>query len=88
SQSAPHAFPTARFSRRSKQRFSETVKGRIVKLDVNAGTFSVQIGATNRVIDLEAADGVRLTRLRRGERVIVTYSGSVATKVEATRSEK
>ncbi|MGH7814595.1 MAG: hypothetical protein ACREQI_11425 [Candidatus Binataceae bacterium] len=77
-----------RFSRRDAERHRETVRGRIVALDIHAGTFSVRIGATGRVVDLTAGKQVRLSRLRRDEAVIVTYSGDVAGKVEATRSEK
>ncbi|HUO04879.1 MAG TPA: hypothetical protein VMU16_06730 [Candidatus Binataceae bacterium] len=87
-QTTPKPKPTPRFSAREAARHHETVKGRIVKLDANAGTFSVRIGATGRVVDLTAGERVKLNRLRRDEPVIVTFSGKVATKVEATWSEK
>ncbi|HYB90960.1 MAG TPA: hypothetical protein VEC38_07940 [Candidatus Binataceae bacterium] len=87
-QTSPQAAPTPSFSKADTGQHRETVTGRVIKLDINAGTFSVRIGATGQVVDLVAGEQVQLTRVRRGERVIVTYSGNVATKLEATRSEK
>ncbi len=61
----------------------ETFTGRVIGLDLNAGTFTVR--RHHKVITLNAADGVDLKLLKRGERVIVTYSNGTALKVQSTR---
>jgi len=63
-----------------------TVAGRIVRLDTKAKTLAVKPFGTGKVVEFNAADGVDMHQLRRGERVIVTYSAGIATKVQATRS--
>jgi hypothetical protein len=65
-----------------------TVTGRITHLDAKAGTFAVQASDSEKVLKLRAAQSVNLRKLRRGQRVAVTYSGDTATRVEATRSAK
>jgi hypothetical protein len=65
---------------------AETVAGRITHLNSKAGTFAVKGNDSRKVIKLKAGDSVNLHKLRRGQRVVVTYSGSTATQVEATRS--
>jgi hypothetical protein len=64
------------------------ITGRIIRLDIRARTFSVKAGDTGNVVDLKASGDLNVSELRRGERVVVTYSQSVALKVQATRSEK
>lgn len=61
----------------------ETFAGRVIGLDLNAGTFTVR--RQHEVITLSAADGVDLKLLKRGQRVIVTYSNGTALKVQSTR---
>ena len=60
----------------------ETFTGRVVRMDLNAGTFTVR--RHDKVITLNAG-GVNLKLVKRGERVIVTYSNGTALKVQATR---
>ena len=64
----------------------ETVTGRITHLNAKAGTIAVKASDSEKVLKLKAANSVNLHRLRRGQRVAVTYSGGTATRVEATRS--
>ena len=66
----------------------ETIAGRITHVDTKAGTLTVKAGDSQKVLKLKAADSVNLHKLRRGERVAVTYSGATATRVEASRSGK
>lgn len=61
----------------------ETFTGRVIGMDLNAGTFTVS--RHHKVLTLNAADGVDLKLLKRGERVIVTYSNGTALKVQSTR---
>lgn len=61
----------------------ETFTGRVTEMDLNAGTFTVR--RHHKVMTLNAADGVDLKLLKRGERVIVTYSNGTALKVQSTR---
>jgi hypothetical protein len=60
----------------------ETFTGRVVRMDLNAGTFTVK--RNDKVITLNAG-GVDLKLVKRGERVIVTYSNGTVLKVQATR---
>jgi hypothetical protein len=60
----------------------EIFTGRVVRMDLNAGTFTVR--RHDKVITLNAG-GVDLKLVKRGERVIVTYSNGTALKVQATR---
>jgi len=60
----------------------ETFTGRVVRMDLNAGTFTVR--QQDKVITLNAG-GVDLKLVKRGERVIVTHSNGTALKVRATR---
>ena len=60
----------------------ETFTGRVVRMGLNAGTFTVK--RDDKVITLSAG-GVDLKLVKRGERVIVTYSNGTALKVRATR---
>jgi hypothetical protein len=60
----------------------ETFTGRVVRMDLNAGTFTVK--RDDKVITLSAG-GVDLKLVKRGQRVIVTYSSGTALKVRATR---
>jgi hypothetical protein len=60
----------------------ETFTGRVVRMDLNAGTFTVR--RQDKVITLNAG-GVDLKLVKRGERVIVTYSNGTALKIQATR---
>ena len=60
----------------------ETFTGRVVRMDLNAGTFTVK--RHDKVITLNAG-GVDLKLVKRGERVIVTNSNGTALKVRATR---
>jgi len=62
----------------------QQITGRITRLDMTKGVFSVREGDNGRVIDfVTTSKSVDIRRLRRGERVVVTYSGNVATKIEA-----
>src|SRR5215472_19068100 len=63
-----------------------TVAGRIVRMDTKAQTFAVKPFGSGKVVEFNAADDVDMHQLRRGERVIVTYTAGIATKVQATRS--
>lgn len=65
-----------------------TVTGRIVKLDTTSRIFSIRVGESGKVLDLQADKSVDTNALRRGERVTVTYAADVALKVQATRAEK
>jgi hypothetical protein len=67
---------------------SETVTGRIVRIDVHASTFSVKAPNSRKAIQLKAGKDIDVSQLRRGERVVVTYSKGIATKVEATRATR
>ena len=60
----------------------ETFTGRVVRMDLNAHTFTVR--RDDKVIKLNAGS-VDLKLVKRGERVIVTYSNGTALKVQATR---
>jgi hypothetical protein len=60
----------------------ETFTGRVVRMDLNAHTFTVR--RHDKVIKLNAGS-VDLKLVKRGERVIVTYSNGTALKVQATR---
>jgi hypothetical protein len=62
----------------------QTVSGRIVRLDLRSNVISVRANDTGKVIDLRT-DQQTLMRLRRGQRVIVTYSGNRVTNIQATR---
>jgi hypothetical protein len=66
----------------------ETVAGRITHVDTKAGTLTIKASGSEKVLKLKAADSVNLHKLRRGERVAVTYSGATATRVEASRPGK
>ena len=63
-----------------------TVAGRIVRLDTKAKTFAVKPFGPGKVVQFNAGDDVDMHQLRRGERVIVTYSAGIATRVQATRA--
>ena len=65
----------------------QTIAGRIVRLDVKSAAISVRSNDTGKVLDLKVAKS-EIVLLRQGQRVIVTYSGRTATKIEATRSVK
>ena len=60
----------------------QTFTGRVVRMDLNAGTFTVK--RHDQVITLNAG-AIDLKLVKRGERVIVTYSNGTALKVRATR---
>jgi len=64
----------------------QVVKGRIATLDTNAGTFSVKAAGSKKTMTLKVGGDIEISKLRRGQRVIVTYSDGVASKIEATRS--
>ncbi len=66
----------------------ETVTGRIVRLDTKTATFTVKASGSKKTVHLKAGNDVDVHQLRRGERVIVTYSNSTALKVEATRATR
>ncbi|MBV8134545.1 MAG: hypothetical protein JO121_02735 [Deltaproteobacteria bacterium] len=66
----------------------ETLTGRITHLDTKAGTLAVKASDSAKVLKLKAADSVNLHKLKRGQRVVVTYFGDTATRVEATRSSR
>jgi hypothetical protein len=77
--SSPSASPTAATT-------AQTFTGRIVKLDLKAGTFTIKTFGSKKELQLKAGEDIDLNQLRRGQRVVVTYSGETATKVVATRS--
>lgn len=77
--SSPVASPTATAT-------TQTFTGRIIKLDLSAGTLTVKKFGAKKELQLKAGDEIDLHQLRRGQRVVVTYSGDTATKVVATRS--
>src|SRR5262249_62163414 len=66
----------------------ETVAGRITHVDTKAGTLTVKASNSEKVLKLKAADSINLHKLRRGERVAVTYSGGIATRGDASRPGK
>jgi hypothetical protein len=86
-QSIPLKIPSATPTPAAAQA-GETVAGRITHVDTKGGTFAVKSSDSEKVLKLKAADSVNLHKLRRGERVAVTYSGGTATRVEATRSAR
>jgi FlaG/FlaF family flagellin (archaellin) len=63
----------------------QTITGRIIELDTKSGVISVRASDTGRVRELNVDKDV-VAHLRRGERVIITYSGKTAKKIQATRS--
>jgi len=79
---------TSATSENTTQAQPETITGRITKLDTASGKFSVRVGKDGRIVDLLARKDIDTKSMRRGERVIVTYTDGVALKVEATRNEK
>ena len=84
-QSIPLKIPSPTPSPAAAQA-GEIVAGRITHLNAKAGTIAVKASDSEKVLKLKAANSVNLHRLRRGQRVAVTYSGGTATRVEATRS--
>lgn len=66
----------------------ETIIGRVTSLNTKAGTFAVRAADTGKIVNLKARTNVSVNSLRRGERVIVTYSQGVALKIKATRNIK
>ena len=67
---------------------SQTMSGRITKVDVKTGIFSVRNSATRKPVELKAGPGIDPKSMQRGQRVTVTYSGNVASAIEANRSAK
>lgn len=65
---------------------AQTVTGRIIRLDLKAGTFAVKAFGSKKEVQLKAGEGIDVQRLRRGQRVVITYSNGIATKLVATRS--
>jgi hypothetical protein len=63
----------------------QTITGRIIRIDGKSGLISVRAGDSGKVIDLKAGQDL-IARLRRGERVVVSYSGKTAIRIQATRS--
>jgi hypothetical protein len=52
---------------------------------MKSAVISVRSSDTSKILDLKVAKG-EIGLLRTGQRVIVTYTGRTATKIEATRS--
>jgi hypothetical protein len=67
---------------------TESVTGRIVHLNTRKRTFAVRAWGAKKSVELKAGNEIDVHQLRRGERVIVTYSEGTAIKVEATRATK
>jgi hypothetical protein len=65
----------------------ESITGRITSVDTKAGMFVVR-AIDGEIVHLHGSNQVAPNRLRRGERVVVTYANGVALTVQATRSEK
>jgi len=86
-QSIPLKLPSPTPSPAAAQA-GETVAGRITQVDTKTGTLTVKASNSEEVLKLKAADSINLHKLRRGERVAVTYSGGIATRVDASRSGK
>lgn len=63
----------------------QTVSGRIVHIDLKSGAIAVRAGDSGKVLRLEVTKD-QAASVRRGERVVVTYSGKTATRIEASRS--
>jgi hypothetical protein len=55
----------------------QTITGRIIRMDGESGLISVRASDSGKVIDLKAGRDL-IARLRRGERVVVSYSGKTA----------
>ncbi len=83
----PAHQPSGAVASLARGELPQTITGRVTRLDANSGTFSVRAGDNGQVVDLIARKDL-IARLRRGERVIVTYEGKKATKIQATSSEK
>jgi hypothetical protein len=62
----------------------QTITGRIVRMDGKLGLISVRASDSGKVIDLKAGQDL-MAHLRRGERVVVSYSGKTAIRIQATR---
>ncbi len=80
--STPSPTPSA------NEEATQTVTGRITHLDTKTGSFTVRAVGSRKSVQLKAGNDVDIMQLRRGERVVVTYSGGTALKVHATRSTK
>lgn len=63
----------------------QTITGRIIRMDDKSGLISIRASDSGKVIDLKAGQDL-IARLRRGERVVVSYSGKDAIRIRATRS--
>ena len=63
----------------------QTITGRIIRIDGQSGLISVRASDSGKVIDLKAGQDL-IARLRRGERVDVSYSGKTAIRIQSTRS--
>ena len=63
----------------------QTITGRIVRMDIKSGLISVRASDSGKVIDLKVGQDL-IARLRRGERVVVSYYGKTAIRIRATRS--
>jgi hypothetical protein len=75
----------ASLNQRDAAKQLQTITGRIVRMDVKSGLISVRASDSGKVIDLKV--GQDLTAgLRKGERVVVSYSDKTAIRIQATRS--
>jgi len=86
-QSIPLAIATPTATPVTQAEATQTVTGRIVRLDVKAETFAVKAPGSAKAVQLKAGN-IDVKQLRRGERVIVTYSQGTALTVQATRSTR
>ena len=86
-QSIPLAIATPTATPGPQTEATQTVTGRIVRLDKKAETFAVQAPGSVKAVQLKA-ENIKVNQLRRGERVIVTYSQGTALTVQATRSTR
>src|SRR5437762_13137192 len=61
---------------------SQTIAGKITKVDLNARTFSVRAADSKKAIVLKAGTEVDIEQLRRGQRVTVTHADGTALEVQ------
>ena len=84
---AESSAPTAAASRAGSSTQTETITGRISSINTKAGTFDVR-SLNGAIVHLKGSKDANPNRLRKGERVIVTYASGVALTIQATRNEK
>jgi membrane protein implicated in regulation of membrane protease activity len=85
--SGDSAVPSASASGNVSGPKNGTITGRVSSVDIKAGSFEVR-SIDGKVVRVRGSKEVNPNRLRRGERVKVTYVDGFALTVQATRDEK